>query len=52
MWLYSSSHPLGSLARNQQGPESIIETLISQNEHVPEHIKDTLVTPEIVVGYF
>lgn len=36
MWLYSSSHPLGSLARNQQCPGSIMKTLVSQNEHVPK----------------
>lgn len=28
-----------------------METLVSQNEHVPEHIKDTLVTPEMLVAH-
>lgn len=49
-WPFSGSHLLGPLAGN---PVIIMETLTQQeslSDCVPEHMKDTLVTPEILKG--
>lgn len=48
----TEAHPLGSLTRNIWCPEGIVGALISQNKHVPKKMKDTLVTPEIIVRLF
>lgn len=50
-WLCPSSRPLGPLEETHSA-QGIMGTQASWSERGPEHIKDTLVTPEILVGLF